>query len=169
MKKIILLSALILMLGCEKSINEQSLCTSTQININNEITGVVTVLTPIETGNIVDVSATVYNFINVGAVSLTINYDSKHLQYTGFIQTSIPVDFYHSTGVIRVGWFSMDGIDLPEGTELFRMNFIHIGKSAKITFDDSYPVWCEYAGGPPDFTPYCDVPYNIYYINAEIQ
>jgi hypothetical protein len=168
MIKTVFLLMLTMILGCEKS-GIPIVGESIQVNTNNEINGVVTALNAVETGNVVDVSANVYNFVDVGAISLTINYDSKNLEYTGITQTSIPLEFYHSLGVIRIGWFGMDGIDLIEGTELFRISFIHRGKSARLSFDDSYTTWCEYATGAPDFTPYCDTPYSIYYINTEIQ
>jgi hypothetical protein len=95
------------------------------------------------TGIEASVSVTVTGFTNIGSCNLQLTYDpefvaclnvSKGALLPGNLATNLS-----EAGVITIGWYTWPGADLPDGTEIFILNFTRIapGTSA-ILWDENY-------------------------------
>jgi hypothetical protein len=120
----------------------------------------------------ISVPVRVDKFINVGALSLTLNYNSSVLDYTsstnnsGFPGLTInePVP-----GTIIIGGYTSSGvfgITLTDNTVLFTLYFDYLGGSTDLTWYDDGES-CEYADYP-DLNPFIDTPTATYYINGSV-
>jgi len=131
--------------------------------------------TPVKTvcpGSAVSVPVTVTGFHNIGAISLTMNYDPAVLTYISSVNSSgFPGLFINgaTSGSVIIGGFSSSssGINYPDNTILFTINFNYIGGTTALTWFDN-GASCEYSGPAPDFFPLNDLPYATYYINGQV-
>ena len=123
-------------------------------------------------GVIIDIPAVVSNFNNIGAVSLTLNYDPAVINYQSYVNTSgFPglIVFSPAPGTIVVAGFNLipDGFTIADGMPLFTMSFTYQEGSTLITwFDDGSS--CEFAGPTPDYMPKNDQPTCIFYQNGSV-
>ena len=119
----------------------------------------------------ITVPVTVINFTNIGAISLSLDYDFSVLH---FIQgTPNPqlsglttVDNNLGTGIHRLimGWFG-SGRTLSNGSTIMTLSFTYIsGNTTLAWFDDG--ASCEYADGNSNVLN--DVPQSTYYINGYV-
>ena len=119
----------------------------------------------------ITVAITVTGFTNIGAVSLSLDYDHAVLN---FIQgTPHPLlgnfavgDNDLATGYHRVvmGWFGA-GTTLPDGSTIMTLSFTYISGITSLTWYDMGPS-CEYANA--EYEVLNDLPTEDYYINGHV-
>jgi|GEM_PF-3847661 len=87
-------------------------------------------------GDTVDVPVNVTNFNNIGAVSLSIEYDSQMLTYVGFIEKPPFGSFTHNStdSSIITGWFSTNALNLGNSS-FITLRFIYHRDSAGLNFN----------------------------------
>jgi hypothetical protein len=119
----------------------------------------------------VAVPVSVINFANIGAISLTIDYDYTVMHFLQGTPNPVLVPFtvvdsdlgngYHR---LTMGWFGQ-GKTLADGSVIMTLSFTFIGGSTALTwFDDGSS--CEYADG--SYNVLNDVPQSSYYINGYV-
>ncbi|MBK7172623.1 MAG: DUF5011 domain-containing protein [Bacteroidales bacterium] len=124
-------------------------------------------------GSQIEVPVTVSDFNNVGAISLTLNYNKSVLTYSNvFINNSglpLTVDYDESgaSGVIIIGGYPTPPSNMGSGT-LLTLKFNYLGGTSVLAWNDIYDVNCEYGSGPPDYVKFCDDPASTYYINGSV-
>ena len=121
-------------------------------------------------GSMIDIPVTVSDFNNIGALSITLNYDPSVLAYQSFsANTGFPglTANGNTPGVIMAGGFtsSLLGITLNDGSVLFTFQFYFSGGTSSLIWLDN-GASCEYTGPAPDYSPLNDIPFNLYYING---
>lgn len=117
----------------------------------------------------IQVPVTVNGFQNIGAISLTIDYDYSVLQFMNGVPHSQLMPFSASdadlgNGLHRItmGWFG-SGKTLPDASVIMTLNFTFVAGSTVLTwFDDGSS--CEYADG--SYNVLNDTPTSTYYING---
>lgn len=128
---------------------------------------IISSVTAIEEHEVI-VPVKVYNFNNIGAISLTLDYDTTVLTFRGVNATNIPSawDFLSNeiSGRIILGGYG-DGFNLANNSELFNISFIYHGGSCALEWKDDYGIFCEYADGTTLDTLY-DHPREKYYVNG---
>ncbi|MCX6267840.1 MAG: T9SS type A sorting domain-containing protein [Bacteroidetes bacterium] len=133
----------------------------------------VTTLTTV--GNVypgqVDLPITVTNFNNIGACSLTFEYQYAGLHFMQGVPNSMLDGFAigdHDLGNgkhrVTMGWFG-SGVSLPNGEAIMMLKFIYISGTTALEFFDNGPS-CEYADA--SYNVLNDVPQNTYYINGTV-
>lgn len=125
-----------------------------------------------DSGTILTVPVLVSDFNNIGAVSLTLNFDAEVLVYQSYtyneefstfsIQNSIP-------GTIIAGGFSFleNGVSLPDSSVLFTLTFNYLGGSSGLIWYENGSS-CEYSGYIPSYTTLNDSPQSTYYIDGSV-
>ena len=93
-----------------------------------------------------DVDIAVTHFINVGSVSLALNYDTSKLTYLGYENLNSALEdgsifVNERNGVIYVSWMSVDGATIDGGI-LMSLKFNGIAGNTTLTWNTSR---CEYA------------------------
>jgi len=110
----------------------------------------------------------VYGFSNIGAISLTLDYDPAVLTYQSTDPVNIPGTWSTNAGATAgrfiLGSFG-SGFSLPDGSVLFNITFIYHGGSCLLTWYDDDAISCEYADAPT-LTPLYDIPREDFYING---
>jgi hypothetical protein len=122
-------------------------------------------------GTQVDVPITVTGFEDVGAISLTLNFNPAVMQYASYSDNSGLIDFLeanNTTGVIRFSGTPVPPAELADGAALLTLTFNYISGNTSLTWDDSDDTWCEYGSYDPDFIPFCDDPASTYYIDGSV-
>jgi len=111
----------------------------------------------------------VYGFSNIGAISLTLNFDPAVLTYEGISAPAIPhtwtIDASGVSGSFVFGAMGGDGFSLPDGSILLNITFVYHGGNCLLTWNDADPVSCEYAEAPT-FIPLFDQPADHFYVNG---
>lgn len=120
----------------------------------------------------VSVPVTVINFSNIGAISLSIDYDYAGLHFvSGTPNPLLPGMAINDNNLgngkhrVIVGWYSTIGVNLPNGSTIFTMNFTYISGNDSLNFYDNGPS-CEYAN--PGGLVLNDIPTSAFYINGFI-
>lgn len=118
-----------------------------------------------------DVAVTVWDFDTIGAVYLSIDYDSRVLLFTGATpHSSMPTflsgdaDLGDWTHRITLGWYG-NGLTLPDNSTIMTLHFNFLEGYSALTFYDNGPS-CEYANS--DGQVLIDTPYSEYYHNGEV-
>jgi len=144
-----------------------SFITSVSVSQNAPVTTCATVAGAVP-GNI-SVPVTVTGFSNIGAVSLTIDYDYSVMQFVqGTPNPALPGflsgDADLSTGYHRItmGWFG-SGVYLPDGSAIMTLVFNYMGGNSPLTWFENGSS-CEYADGQGNVLN--DVPTETYYLNG---
>lgn len=129
-------------------------------------------------GNIIEIPVTVTSFTDVGAISLTLNYNRDVMTFNSFINNSGMIDeiFTDETGpigIVRFSGITLASFHLDDGDVLLTLKFNYFGGNTLLHWNDNgdYPgddSWCEFATGAPDFIPYCDDPPETYYIDGTL-
>jgi len=119
----------------------------------------------------VAVPITVTGFINIGAVSLTFDYEYAGLHYFQGVPNPELDGFAiadHDLGNgkhrVTMGWFGF-GVSLPDGDTIMTITFTYISGITALEFYDSGPS-CEYADG--NFNILNDTPQESYYLNGHV-
>lgn len=119
-------------------------------------------------GNI-DVPIIVTGFNNIGAISLSIDYDYDVMHFTGSTPNpalpSFPAgDLDLGTGYHRItmGWFG-SATTLADNSTIITLHFYYISGITELTWYDNGPS-CEYADA--DFNVLNDIPTESFYING---
>jgi hypothetical protein len=124
-------------------------------------------------GTAVSVPVTVSGFTTIGALSLTMQYNSSALTYQSFVNNSgfpgLTVDGASVPGsIITAGnSTSPSGITYPANTVLYTLNFLYTGGSSGLTWFDNGSS-CEFSGPSPTFTVLNDNPSALFYINGSV-
>ena len=118
----------------------------------------------------VDIPVLVSAFYQIGALSLTLQYNAAALSYQSFTNDSgFPGLAVNGTtpGTIIAGGYttSPDGITLPGNTVLFTLHFNNLGGATGLTWYDNGES-CEYTGPAPLYTVLNDIPQSAYYFNG---
>jgi len=120
----------------------------------------------------VNVPITVINFSNIGAISLTIDYDYSGVHFVSGTPNSLLPGFAindnnlgNGKHRIIMGWYSTNGVTLANGSPIMTMHFTYIAGNDSLNFYDNGPS-CEYA--TPTGTVLNDIPASTYYINGFI-
>ena len=97
-----------------------------------------------ETGFSIPVS--VQNFIEVGAVSLALNYNDEVLTFTGYeglnpVLADGQLQVNAAGGTVFVSWISLDGATIEQGN-LISLSFVAVPGSSPLNWNTTY---CEYA------------------------
>lgn len=114
------------------------------------------------TNAVISVPVTVTGFNNVGAISLTMNFDNVNfsLDNVEFNPAISAATYFVAGDVIAISYFDIPGANLADGAILFTMEFTWVGASCPtgvdfdITFDCIPAINCEYASGVFDEDPY---------------
>ncbi len=121
--------------------------------------------TPICEGSDVFVPIIVENFEDVGALSLTLNYDKNALEYVDFTTKFGAFPFTidgDSAGVIKAGGFGTTAYQIPDLDTIFVLQFVSKGLGTTMKWDTTNFVACEYVSFETGL-PFCDTPNNYYY------
>ena len=120
----------------------------------------------------ISVPVTVINFSNIGAISLTIDYDYSGLHFvSGTPNPLLPGTAINDNNLgngkhrIIMGWYSTVGVSLTSGSTIMTLNFTYISGNDSLNFFDNGPS-CEYA--TPGGIVLNDIPASTYYINGFI-
>ncbi len=121
-------------------------------------------------GNI-EVPITVTGFNNIGAISLSIDYNYSVMHFTGGTPNpSLPsfptgeIDLGSGYHRISMGWFG-SGVTLPDGSTIMTLSFTYISGNSTLAFYDNGPS-CEYADA--NFNVLTDQPQEDFYINGNV-
>lgn len=115
----------------------------------------------------------VTNFIQVGSISLTLNYDVAVMDFVSGVNTSNYPSLTinePTPGVIKIGGFSTNaaGVSMADNSTLFTLNFNYLGGTGAVIFNHTNPSDNEYAGIPPLYTPYNDIPESSFYFDGNV-
>ncbi|MCX6235930.1 MAG: right-handed parallel beta-helix repeat-containing protein [Bacteroidetes bacterium] len=124
-------------------------------------------------GTLIEFPITVTSFKEVGAITLTLNYDKSVMTFDSYTNNSGLIDFCSanetgSTGIISISGIPDPPANLDDGDVLITLKFNYINGSTALTWNNSDDSWCEYGSGPPDYVPFCDDPTGTYYINGSV-
>jgi hypothetical protein len=120
----------------------------------------------------INVSLTITDFKNIGAVSLTLKYDPLVLSFNSATNSANFPGLQISgnvAGDIKIGGFTIDpdGFSLADGMVLFTLNFTYLGGATNLNwFDDG--VSCEFNSVYPEYNKLDDTPQANFYINGFI-
>ncbi len=119
----------------------------------------------------VAIPITVKEFTNIGAISLSLEYDYSVIQLLSLVPNPLLATFLFNDISIGNGkhrivmsWFG-PGTSLPDESVLLTLNFTYSGGGTSLTWFDS-GLSCEYADGNGDVLN--DIPRSTYYINGLI-
>ena len=119
----------------------------------------------------ITVPITVTNFNNIGAISLSLDYDYSVLHFIqGTPNPQLPsftiIDNDLGTGYHRLimGWFG-SGISLPNGSAIMTISFTYISGITTLAWFDNGSS-CEY--GDANYNVLNDIPQSTYYIDGYV-
>jgi hypothetical protein len=119
----------------------------------------------------IDVPVTVWDFDDIGAVYLSVDYDSRVLQLTGATpHAQMPTFLYGDSDLgdwrhrITMGWYG-NSLSLPDNAAIMTLHFTFTGGYSELSFYDNGPS-CEYANGNGQVLN--DIPFWEYYTNGEV-
>jgi hypothetical protein len=118
----------------------------------------------------VDIPIIVSDFNSIGAVSLTMHYDSAVLSFQSSTFDLFPDLLINNPepGKIIIGGFvssGTSGITLPDSSVLFTLNFNYLGGTSDLFWTDNGSS-CEYSGPSPSYASLVDTPQESYYIDG---
>lgn len=123
-------------------------------------------------GTTVEVPVLVSDFNAIGAVSLTLMYDTTVLVFQSasvnqeFPELLIPAP---SLGKVIIGGFgsSDSGLVLPDSSVLFTLTFTFLGGTSGLIWYDNGSS-CEFSGPSPSYLVLNDSPQQLYYLNGSV-
>jgi len=143
-------------------------------NITHNLNGPVTVA-PVcfaAPNQIICLPVRVFQFANIGSISLTLDYDPSVLTFQGINSSAIPGTWSLSgqavtPGRLIVGGYGPGISSIPDGDVLFNACFYYHGGTSTLNWYDADGSSCEYADAT-NLNPLPDIPQNVYYINGSI-
>lgn len=123
-------------------------------------------------GDELEIPVTVEGFQQIGAVSLTIEYDPAAITYISYSNTSgFPglIVFSPFAGIVLVSGFNSlpDGFSMDDGDTLLTMTFTSSGEATCLGWQDD-GVSCELSGPLPEYQPMNDLPKELFYLNGSV-
>jgi hypothetical protein len=122
-------------------------------------------------GDIIDVPVTVESFNTIGAVSLTMLFNSSVLTYLSFTNNSgfpgLSVLNPSDGNLTMAGFDPTAGKTLADDAILFTLHFDYTGGYSGFDWSDDGTT-CEYAGPFPDYPVLNDLPEDTYYIDGSV-
>jgi PKD repeat protein len=123
-----------------------------------------------QAGQDICIPVKVNQFINIGAISLTLDYDPSVLEFQSINTTTIPGTWSFDGQAVVPGRLIVGGMGpgipyLPDGSVLFYTCFHYNGGTSLLTWYDEDLISCEYADATT-LTPLADRPMEDYYING---
>ncbi len=119
----------------------------------------------------VSVPISVINFSNIGAISLTIDYNYSVIHFVQGTPNSAlstfaigDADLGNGNHRVTMGWYG-PGTSLSNGSVIMTLLFTYISGSTTLSWFDNGPT-CEYADA--SFTVLNDIPQSTYYINGYV-
>lgn len=126
-------------------------------------------------GQLVPIMVTVTQFISIGSISLSLDYDYSKLHYV----SSTLNPFIGSAGNLAIGdndlgngkhrlilgWYGSGTVSVPDGSVLVTFSFTYISGSSLLEWFDN-GASCSYTDGAANALN--DVPYSAYYHNGKI-
>lgn len=118
----------------------------------------------------IDIPVKVTGFNNIGAVSLTLQYDASSFSFLSFTNNSgFPglIVNESSPGTITAGGFSssIDGFSVADSSVLFTLHYNTLGNSTELNwYDDG--ISCEYTGPAPSYSILDDSPQESFYFDG---
>jgi PKD repeat protein len=114
----------------------------------------------------------VRNFTNIGAISLTLDYDPNVLEFENVTIVGIPGTWYFDCQAVVPGRLKIGGMgpaiaNLPDDAVLFYVCFYYNGGYSDLTWYDGDEISCEYADGTT-LAPLADRPMEDYYFNGSV-
>jgi|GEM_PF-2013573 len=116
----------------------------------------------------ISIPVTVSNFINIGGITLTLDYDPAVLSFMGATNNAAFSGMNvtaNTPGRILIGWVSVSGgTTLPDMTHMVDISFTYISGTSALTWYNN--------GGTCEFTNYAsgivlnDLPTSSYYVNG---
>jgi len=115
----------------------------------------------------------VNQFTDIGAISLTIDYDPLVLVFTGINSTNIPDTWSLSGLAVNPGRLIVGGLgpslSLSDGDVLFNACFSYVCGTSTLKFwDGNQGIACEYADAAT-MNPLCDLPQSDFYIDGLVK
>jgi hypothetical protein len=115
---------------------------------------------------------TVQQFTNIGAISLTLDYDPAVLTFQSISSPTIPGTWQlggqaSTPGRLIVGGFGPGIASIPDGGILFTACFMYNGGITSLAWFDADGSNCEYADATT-LKPLFDLPQNAFYSNGEV-
>lgn len=123
-------------------------------------------------GDELEIPVTVKGFQQIGAVSLTMEYDPAAITYNAYNNTSgFPglIVFNPFDGLVVVsGYNTLDnGFSLGDGDSLFSMFFTSLGGKSSLHWLDN-GVSCELSGPLPEYQPLNDLPKELFFLDGSV-
>ncbi|MEI7425024.1 MAG: hypothetical protein WCK10_02815, partial [Candidatus Staskawiczbacteria bacterium] len=118
----------------------------------------------------ISIPVTVKDFANIGAISLTLNYNISGMYYIGSTPNAAFVDFAVGEpvlGKITFSWFGFEGLSLGDNATLVTLSFIYVNGTSLLTWNYTLENACEYSDFP-DFNVMNDTPKSDYYIDGSV-
>ena len=120
--------------------------------------------------SVIDIPVRVTGFSNIGAVSLTLQYDASSLSFQSFTNNSgFPGLIVNEPdpGVITAAGFtaSPDGFSLTDSSVFFTIHCNTSGNSTALNWYDN-GISCEYTGPAPEYTVLEDTPQSSFYFDG---
>ena len=114
----------------------------------------------------------VYQFSNIGSISLTMDYDPSVLTFQGINSSTIPNTWIFdgqavNPGRLIVGGFGPGIASLPDGAILFNACFYYHSGTSLLAWYDATGSSCEYADAAT-LNPLYDLPQNVFYIDGVV-
>ena len=111
----------------------------------------------------------VYQFTDIGAISLTLDYDPSVLTLPSIEPVNIPGDWSFSGQAFNAGRLIVGGLgpgfSLNDGDVLFKACFHYNGGTSTLKWWDGNGIASEYADAAT-LTPLCDQPQSAFYIDG---
>jgi hypothetical protein len=121
-------------------------------------------------GSNVVIPVTVSNFDDVGAISLSLNFNPAILTYVSATSAFPAFSVFYNPavpGVLKAGGFDSQPDALPDGSALFYLTFTYNGGTSALAWDNSTPESCEYASFETGLA-FCDTPTATYYVDGSV-
>lgn len=123
------------------------------------------------TPNTYQIPITVQNFLDIDAISLSLDYEAAKLQCTGYTVGAVAglsVTPDNTNGNVKIGWFGATPItSLPNNAILGYLNFTFTGGTSLLLWNDNPDTECEYQKALIQ-GPYFDDPASTWYIDGFI-
>jgi hypothetical protein len=122
---------------------------------------------------LITVPLTVTGFTDIGAISLTLEYDHSVLNFIQGIKNPLlpgsfiasDMDLGNGFHRITMGWFGIPAVSLANGSSIMDLQFTYIAGMTPLNWFDNGGS-CEYADG--NFNVLNDIPMTDYYINGYV-
>ncbi len=122
------------------------------------------------TNQVICIPITVSQFLDIGSISLTLDYDPNVLTFQCISSSAIPGTWFFDGQAVNPGRLIVGGYGpgihtIPDGDVLFYACFYYHGGTSTLTWYDTDGISCEFADATT-LDPLSDLPQNVYYIDG---